>query len=115
MWLRAETFGWPHDSRQQRPCERRGVPPPRRHAGDAGAVRRASRAAPCAGPRTSGAMPMNLGCSLAFLLLTVAVAVADVFSYECDVLPADAGWSLIQAFCDPEEWIEHEQLFQRVD
>ena len=61
--------------------------------------------------------------SAAALLTTTAVVFllhafplfADIFSYECDVLPADGGWTLLQAWCGPEEWVEDGQLFQHVE
>lgn len=40
---------------------------------------------------------------------------ADVFSYECDVLPTQGGWELVGTFCDPEEWVLDGCLFQHME
>jgi hypothetical protein len=58
---------------------------------------------------------MSLRCLAAIVLLGGARVSADVYSYECDVLPTVSGWTLLQAWCDPDEWIEGGRLFQRVE
>jgi hypothetical protein len=39
----------------------------------------------------------------------------EVFSYECDSLPLQAGWVVGQNFCDPAEWVEDGRFYQRVE
>ena len=59
-------------------------------------------------------------CSVALVLAPAIVSFADVYTYECDILPQPAGWILNQAFCGcpPEpcegnQWIEDGNLFQQ--
>lgn len=41
--------------------------------------------------------------AIATVLLGGGTAWGDVYSYECDSLPIQAGWTLLQAWCDPLE------------
>lgn len=61
------------------------------------------------------AIGMSVRFSAAIFLLQGFPLLADVFAYECDVRPTTAGWTLLQAWCDPEEWVEAGQLFQHVE
>ncbi len=48
----------------------------------------------------------------AVLVLSVAPCVfADVFSYECDSFPDQAGWDIVQIVCDPTQWLDDVGLF----
>jgi len=38
-----------------------------------------------------------------------------VYSYECDSLPRDAGWTLLQAWCSPQEWVADGKLYHHVE
>ncbi len=49
------------------------------------------------------------------VLVPAAISLADVFSYECDSLPVDAGWSLLQVYCDPIEWVADGWLHQHTE
>ncbi len=40
---------------------------------------------------------------------------ADVFSYEANSFPDEAGWDIIQIWCDPEQWVEDGWFFQHVE
>jgi len=53
--------------------------------------------------------------SLLIVLATAAIARGGVFSYESDVLPTNGGWELIQAFCEPQEWLDGGCLFHHVE
>lgn len=51
------------------------------------------------------------------LLLFVTGAIVgnlrgEVFSYECTSLPPDAGWTVINEFCNPEQYVLDESLVQ---
>ena len=48
------------------------------------------------------------------LAMTVELR-AQVFSYDCDTPPGEAGWELFQNFCDAEEWSANGFLFQHVE
>ena len=53
---------------------------------------------------------------MAALAIAVASRVfADVVSYECNSRPTQDGWTLLQAWCDPQEWADDGRLFQRVE
>jgi hypothetical protein len=40
---------------------------------------------------------------------------ANVFSYECDSFPDQAGWDIIQIWCDPTQWVEDGWFFQHME
>jgi len=63
----------------------------------------------------SGSCVMRVLRTMMTTLALAAPAIGDVYSYECDTLPSDAGWTLYQAFCDPAEWVAEGRLFQRVE
>jgi len=64
---------------------------------------------------TKGDFSPKAQVSAGVLLLALTNTVlADFYSYDCDLLPDDAGWTLIQAVCDPQQWTEDGQLFQEV-
>ena len=42
-------------------------------------------------------------------------ALAQVSSYQCDLLPAEDGWTHLNELCDAEQWIEQGWLHQHVD
>ncbi len=55
-------------------------------------------------------------CLLAVLVLSAAPCVfADVFSYECDSFPDQAGWDVIQIWCEPTQWVDDGWFFQHVE
>ncbi len=57
----------------------------------------------------------NAACSAAALSLVSATSgLADVYTYECDSLPTDSGWTLLQVVCGPEQWTNDGLLFQEV-
>ena len=56
----------------------------------------------------------RLGLLVPIVLVLAVRVFGAVYSYECNSLPTDAGWTLLQAWCDPEEWIEDGQLYQHV-
>jgi len=58
---------------------------------------------------------MSRRWSVGIVLVLGVRAFAGVYSYECDSLPTDASWTLLQAWCDPKEWVDHGQLHQRLD
>ena len=54
------------------------------------------------------------------LVWATGIVSADVYTYECDILPQPAGWILNQAFCgcppkpcEGNQWIEDGNLFQQ--
>ncbi len=47
--------------------------------------------------------------------LTAVPLLADVFSWEADSFPIDAGWDQVSQFCDPETWLEDGWYIQDVD
>ena len=51
---------------------------------------------------------------LALVWATSSVS-ADVYTYECDLAPVPAGWTLIQALCGAEEWVEDGFLYHHVE
>jgi hypothetical protein len=53
--------------------------------------------------------------SVAIVLVLAVRTFAGVYSYECNSLPTDAGWTLLQVWCDPEEWVQDGRLHQRVE
>ena len=58
---------------------------------------------------------MFIRFSVAILLVTVSNAHADVFSYEATAFPDEAGWNLLQNYCDPELWVEEGWFHQHVE
>ena len=48
-------------------------------------------------------------------LAIAARAVGAVYSYECNSLPTDAGWTLGQAWCNPQEWVADGKLYHHVE
>jgi hypothetical protein len=62
----------------------------------------------------SGCTPI-LVVGVSAVLAPAPYASGDVYAYECDSLPTSAGWELLQAYCDPQEWVEDGYLFQRVE
>lgn len=48
------------------------------------------------------------------VFVSAKVVSAGVYTYECDSLPPEDGWTLLQAFCDPEEWVADGSLVQEV-
>ncbi len=50
----------------------------------------------------------TLTSALAVVIALVAVPTAfgSVFSYECDSYPEDAGWNILQNYCDPDQWVD---------
>ena len=58
---------------------------------------------------------MRTPICLGGLLVSAVIARADVFSYECISLPPDAGWEVINEFCDAEQWLDDGWLFQHVE
>ncbi|MCH8253628.1 MAG: hypothetical protein IID36_14370 [Planctomycetes bacterium] len=57
---------------------------------------------------------MRTAILVATVLVTAVELRAQVFSYECDSTPDEAGWELFQNFCDAEEWSDNGFLFQHV-
>lgn len=53
-------------------------------------------------------------CSAVLVLVSATVGLADVYSYDCDSLPEDAGWTLLQEVCDLQQWTSDGLLFQEV-
>ncbi len=53
-------------------------------------------------------------CSVALLLVSASVGLADIVSYDCDSAPVDENWQLFQAVCDPQQWTADGLLFQQV-
>jgi len=51
----------------------------------------------------------------ATVLSTPVPVLAEVYAYECDSLPPEAGWTLLQAWCDPQEWVNDGHHFQHVE
>ncbi len=60
-------------------------------------------------------MRIRIRMCVGLLLLAVAIARADVFSYECTSLPAEAGWEVINEACDAEQWLDDGWLLQHVE
>lgn len=58
---------------------------------------------------------MSIRFSVAILLVTSFGAYADVFSYEATSFPDEAGWELLQNYCDPDMWIEDGWFHQQVE
>ena len=58
---------------------------------------------------------MTIRFSVAILLVTSSSAYADVFSYEATTFPDEAGWDLLQNYCDPDMWIEDGWFHQYVE
>ncbi len=52
--------------------------------------------------------------SVALVLVSASVGLADVYFFECDSLPTSAGWTQINAFCGAQEWSEDGLLYQEV-
>ena len=57
----------------------------------------------------------RIGLLVPIVLVLAVQAFGDVYSYECDSLPTDAGWTLLQAWCEPDEWIQDGRLHQRLE
>ncbi len=57
-------------------------------------------------------MPHNIATVVG--LLVVSSAMADVFVYECDRRPIEAGWKLVQRYCNPDRWLDRGLYFQHV-
>ena len=55
---------------------------------------------------------MSLRCSAVILLWVSSLALADVVTYEATVTPDQAGWEIIQLYCDPDVWIQEGWLFE---
>ena len=53
-------------------------------------------------------------CAVALVLVSATSGLADVYTYECDSSPPDAGWTLLQVVCEPEQWTEDGSLIQEV-
>ncbi len=63
-----------------------------------------------------------LNALLAWATLAVAIFAwsgatvsAEVFSWECNSLPVDGGWTFLGEFCEPTTWIADGSYFQEVD
>ena len=55
---------------------------------------------------------MSLRCSAVILLWASSHTLADVVTYEATVTPDQAGWEIIQLYCDPDVWIQEGWLFE---
>ena len=62
----------------------------------------------------------TLRTAVLVLVSATSTVSADVYTYECDVLPTSAGFTLLQAWCgcppkpcEGNQWIEGENLFQQ--
>jgi len=53
--------------------------------------------------------------SVVAVLLASRLAQAEIFSYECDTLPVPAGWTQLQVYCNPDQWIEKGKLIQHLE
>jgi len=60
-------------------------------------------------------MPARRAMPTLIVLLMGVRAVGAVYSYECDSLPRDAGWTLLQAWCSPQEWVADGKLYHHVE
>ncbi len=45
-------------------------------------------------------------CAAGLMFVLVQIASADVYTYECDALPEEAGWTLDQIVCEPEQSLD---------
>jgi hypothetical protein len=60
--------------------------------------------------------PLPILVAVAVIALLLAPCVfGDIFSYEADSFPTEAGWEVGQNYCDPEEWVEGGRFWQHVD
>ena len=51
---------------------------------------------------------------LVILVSLSQLAVAGVFTYECEAVPEDAGWEIVAFYCTPEVSIQNDHLVQAV-
>jgi len=58
---------------------------------------------------------MSAKLSAVLVLSVGSSSYSQVYVYECDVLPVEAGWTLLQAFCDPSESLVDGDLVHAVD
>ncbi len=58
---------------------------------------------------------MSIRWAAVIVLWGVPFVFADVFSYECDSFPDQAGWEIAQIYCDPEQWVDEGWFFQHVE
>jgi hypothetical protein len=58
---------------------------------------------------------MFIRCPAVIVLLLAPSVFGDVFSYEGDSFPTEAGWEVVQNYCDPEEWVADGRFWQHVD
>src|SRR5262249_10495811 len=42
-------------------------------------------------------------------------SVRPVFVYQADAMPEQAGWTIVQIFCNPQLWVADGHFFQHVD
>jgi hypothetical protein len=67
----------------------------------------------------SGVNAMNTVKLLVIVLFVISLLAApgraDVFSYECTSFPPEGGWQLVQALCDPQQWLVDGWLFHHVE
>ena len=57
---------------------------------------------------------MPARCAAAILMLTPALLIGDVVTYEANVLPEEVGWERTP-FCEPERWLDNGWIVQRVE
>ncbi|TWT45564.1 hypothetical protein RAS1_19920 [Phycisphaerae bacterium RAS1] len=50
-----------------------------------------------------------------FLVFVSTQSVGDVFVYECAQPPPEAGWQVVQIWCDPRQWIDAGWFNQHVE
>lgn len=53
--------------------------------------------------------------TMIFALAIGFKARASVFTYECLSLPQDAGWTIVQIYCAPPQWVDSGWFWQAVD
>ena len=53
--------------------------------------------------------------SVAIVLVLAVRVFGGVYSYECNSLPTDAGWTLINAWCNAQEWVADGKLYHHVE
>ena len=53
--------------------------------------------------RYAAMMPL---AAMVIALVVAPQALGSVFSYECDSYPEDAGWNILQIYCDPDQWVD---------
>ncbi len=59
-------------------------------------------------------MSARLGIAIAIVLVLGVRTFGAVYSYECDSLPEETGWTLLERWCEPEEWIADGRFYQRM-